>query len=74
MYEIGVPLFKKAEIKIGDKTLTIEADNFAPRNKYVSNVWLNGKLLDHFRFKHAEIAQGGTLRFEMSHKPVLPTN
>jgi predicted alpha-1,2-mannosidase len=72
IYEIGAPLFKKAEIKIGDQTLTIVAENYAPENKYVSKIWLNGKLLDRFRLKHAEIAQGGTLRFEMSNKPVLP--
>jgi predicted alpha-1,2-mannosidase len=74
IYQIGAPLFKKAEVKIGDKRLTIVAENYAPQNKYVSKVWLNGKLLDRFWFKHAEIAQGGTLRFEMSNKPALPTN
>lgn len=74
VYQIGAPLFKKAEVKFGDKTLTILADNYGLQNKYVSKVWLNGKLLDRFWFKHAEIAQGGTLRFEMSNKPVLPTN
>ncbi len=71
VYEIGAPLFKKAEVKIGDKILTIVAENYAPENKYVSKVWLNGKLLDRFQFKHAEIAQGGELRFEMSNKPIL---
>lgn len=69
-YQIGTPLFKKAEIKIGDKLLTIVVDNYSPENKYVSKVWLNDVLLDRFWFKHAEIAQGGTLRFEMSDMPV----
>jgi len=69
LYQIGTPLFKKAEIKIGDKILTILADNYAPQNKYVHRVWLNDVLLNHFTFKHEEIACGGTLRFEMSDKP-----
>ncbi|MDO9341805.1 MAG: GH92 family glycosyl hydrolase [Bacteroidales bacterium] len=69
LYQIGAPLFKKAEIKIGDKLLTIVADNYSPENKYVRKVWLNGVLLDRFWFKHAEIAQGGILRFEMSDMP-----
>ena len=67
-YEIGAPLFKKATIKIGDKMLTIVADNYAPENKYVRKVWLNDVPFDRFWFKHSEIAQGGTLRFEMSEK------
>ena len=68
-YQIGAPLFKKASIKIGDKTLNIVADNYAPKNKYVRKVWLNEVQLDRYWFNHAEIAQGGTLRFEMSDKP-----
>ena len=69
-YQIGASLFKKASIKIGEKTLNIVADNYAPENKYVHRVWLNEVLLDRFWFKHSEIAQGGTLRFEMSDKPL----
>ncbi|MDP2337000.1 MAG: GH92 family glycosyl hydrolase [Bacteroidota bacterium] len=69
IYQIGAPLFKKAEMKIGDKLLTIVADNYAPENKYVRKVWLNGILLDRYWFKHSEIAQGGELCFEMSGKP-----
>ena len=68
LYQIGAPLFEKAEMKIGDKLLTILADNYSSENKYVRKVWLNGNLLDRFWFKHAEIAQGGVLRFEMSDK------
>jgi putative alpha-1,2-mannosidase len=69
VYQIGAPLFKKAEIKIGDKLLTIETTNYSPQNKYVNKVWLNGVLLDRFLFKHSEIVKGGTLRFEMSGQP-----
>ncbi|MCX6225291.1 MAG: glycoside hydrolase family 92 protein, partial [Bacteroidia bacterium] len=72
VYQIGAPLFEKAEMKIGDKLLTIVADNYAPRKKYVRRVWLNDILLDRYWFTHAEIAQGGVLRFEMSEKPGLP--
>ena len=70
IYQIGAPLFRKAEIKIGDKQLTIIADNYFPTYKYVSKVRLNGVVLDRFWLKHSEIAQGGIIRFEMSDKPV----
>ncbi len=69
IYQIGAPLFRKAEIKIGDKRLTVVADKYSPKNIYVKKVWLNDVLLDRFWFKHDEIARGGTLRFEMSENP-----
>jgi len=69
LYQIGTPLFKKASVKIGDQILNIVAENYSPRNKYVRRVWLNDLLLDRYWFKHAEIASGGTLRFEMSDQP-----
>jgi predicted alpha-1,2-mannosidase len=71
VYQFGAPLFKKAEIKMGENVLTVIADNYAPQNKYVSKIWLNEVPLDRFWFRHSEIAQGGTLRFEMSDKPVI---
>jgi predicted alpha-1,2-mannosidase len=71
IYQIGAPLFEKAEMMIGDKTLTIIADNYSPENIYVKKVTLNGNILDRWWFRHSEIAQGGVLRFEMSKDPVI---
>ena len=68
VYQIGSPLFRKATIKIGDKMLTILADNYGLQNKYVRKVWFNEVLLDRYRLTHAEISGGGVLRFEMSDK------
>ena len=69
-YQIGAPLFQKSSIKIGNKILTIIANNFGPENKYVKTVWLNDVLLDRYWLAHSEIAKGGTLRFEMTNLPV----
>ena len=71
-YELGAPLFRKAEIRIGANTLHVVAANYAPENCYVKHVWLNDVLLDRTWFKHAEIAGGGTLRFEMEPTPNVP--
>ena len=71
IYQIGAPLFRKAEIKAGDNVLTIVAENYAPGNKYVRKVWLNDIPLDRFWFKHSEITDGGILRFEMSDTPIV---
>ena len=69
-YQIGAPLFQKSSLKIGDKVLTIIANNYGPENKYVKTVWLNDVLLDRYWLVHSEIAKGGTLRFEMTNLPV----
>lgn len=71
VYQLGAPLFPKAEIKMGGKVLTVVAENYAPENLYVKTVRLNGQLLNRSWFKHAEIADGGTLVFEMSEKPQI---
>ena len=68
VYQIGAPLFPKTEIKMGEKVLTVVAQNYAPGNLYVKNVSLNGRVLDCGWLKHAEIADGGILVFEMSEK------
>lgn len=70
VYQLGAPLFSKAEIKMGDKLLTVVAVNYSPQNKYVKQIWLNDVPLGRYWIKHAEIAQGGVLRFEMSDKPL----
>jgi predicted alpha-1,2-mannosidase len=71
IYQVGAPLFRKAEVKTGDKTLTIITENYAPQNKYVRRLWLNDKQVDRSWLKHSELINGGTLRFEMSSKPCI---
>ncbi len=68
-YELGSPLFDKAEARIGDKMLTVVAENNAQTNVYVQQVFLNGQPLDRTWFTHDEITQGGTLRFVMGSNP-----
>jgi predicted alpha-1,2-mannosidase len=69
IYQIGAPLFRKAEIKTGDKIFTIVADNYALNNKYVRRIWLNDVPLNRYWLRHSEIVNGSILRFEMSDKP-----
>jgi predicted alpha-1,2-mannosidase len=70
-YELGSPLFDKAVVKIDDKLLAISAGNDPVKNRYVSKVVLNGAPLERPSFTHDQIAQGGTLQFEMSPTPVV---
>ncbi len=73
-YELGAPLFKNSIIHLGNKTLQITTENFSSTNRYVSNIWLNGKLVKGTRLRHNEIKDGGILKFEMSQEPVRMVN
>ena len=68
-YELGSPLFEKAEVKLKDKSLVILATNSVANHPYVQKVWLNDTPLDRTWLGHSEIANGGVLRFEMETQP-----
>ncbi len=71
IYQLGSPIFKSAEIKIGTSTLRIKTDNYSKDNIYVEEIYLNDELLNRRWIKHAEIAKGGILRFVMSEQPII---
>jgi putative alpha-1,2-mannosidase len=68
-YQLGAPLFEKAEVKLKDNRLVIVAENYAPSRQYVGKVWLNDTLLDRRWIRHSEIENGGVLRFAMDSEP-----
>jgi len=68
-YQLGAPLFERAEVILKDEPLVILAEDHTPAHPYVDEVWLNDTLLDRTRIRHAEIEQGGVLRFKMSTEP-----
>ena len=68
-YELGAPLFEEAQVSIGGKVLRVVARNYSPDNIYVSKACLNGRVLEKPRFEHKDIAEGGTLEFEMAAQP-----
>lgn len=68
-YQLGAPLFERAEVKLKDRPLVIVAENYAPNHPYVRQVQLNNVPLDRTWLRHAELAAGGVLKFIMSAKP-----
>jgi predicted alpha-1,2-mannosidase len=73
-YVLGTPLFERAKLNVGGKTITIEARRTSPSQKYVQSVALNGKPLDRLWVHHAELvkndlAGGATLTFTMGDQP-----
>lgn len=73
IYQLGTPLFERAEIKLGSARLVVVADNYAPNRSRVKKVWLNDTSLERTWIRHAEIEHGGVLRFEMSPEPAPET-
>lgn len=72
VYLIGTPSYPHVAIDLGGgKRFTIEAENLDGHgvNRYVQSATLNGQPLNQAWFRHAQIAQGGTLRLVMGPKP-----
>ncbi|MGW9685021.1 GH92 family glycosyl hydrolase [Flagellimonas sp. 2504JD1-5] len=74
VYDIGIPLFDKAEVQVGNKkTFTIKK-NGNTDGTFVEAVYLNGKKLDRSYITHKEIASGGELVFTMTSDVDLADN
>ena len=69
-YEIGTPLLPSATLHLdGGKTFRVRAENVSAANLYIQSATLNGKPLERFWIRHAEILAGGELVFQMGSQP-----
>jgi predicted alpha-1,2-mannosidase len=69
-YDVGSPVFDKATIHLKNgKDFVIIAHNTSHENKYVQSIVLNGKPLNQVWFRHADIANGGTMEVIMGDTP-----
>ena len=69
-YTLGSPLFARATLHLADrKTFIIEASGNSPEAVFVRSVSLNGRSHASTGISHAELMQGGSLRFEMAANP-----
>ncbi len=69
-YEIGTPLFEKAELKLSNgKKFRVKANQVSKSNIYIQSVTLDGKPLETSYITHEQIMSGATLVFEMGEKP-----
>lgn len=68
VFDIGVPSFKKASLKVGSKIFLIEATNLSASNKYIQKITLNGKPITNYQITYKSIMQGGVLKFIMGSK------
>jgi len=68
-FVFGSPLFNSADVKVGDKTLSIIAHNNSAENIYIQSVRWNGQPYDKSYIDFKDLQQGGTLEFEMGAYP-----
>jgi predicted alpha-1,2-mannosidase len=69
-WTLGSPRFPRATVHLPNGSdFVIEAEGNSRDHVYVSEVRLNGELLDRLALSHDEVAKGGTLRFTMSDQP-----
>lgn len=66
---IGRPSFPRVELSVQNGTLVLDAPLASPTNIYVQNVTWNGVVLAHPWITQDQIANGGTLHFDMSPQP-----
>ncbi len=70
LYTISSPHFSKAILHLGNgKTLVLTAKHVTDKNIFIQSAKLNGQSIDRSWFRHTEIANGGTLEFEMGNQP-----
>ena len=63
-YVIGSPQVPGATIRLPNgRRLRVQTVNWAPEGKHVRSVSLNGRSLDGWILRHADLLQGGTLTF-----------
>lgn len=74
VFDIGVPSFSSASIKVNGRTFEIRTSGLSPANKYIRSAKLNGKPLSVYQITYAEIMRGGLLEFEMSDTQVNLAN
>ncbi|MFT8312058.1 MAG: GH92 family glycosyl hydrolase [Sporolactobacillus sp.] len=69
-YVIGAPYFKKMTLHLENgKELIISAPKVSNKNKYVQSVSLNGRSLQQTTLSASDLANGGTLVFNMGAQP-----
>ncbi|WP_328530059.1 GH92 family glycosyl hydrolase [Nocardioides sp. NBC_00368] len=67
---LGSPLFTEATLHLeGGKDLVIKAPDNSTENIYVQGVTIDGKAWDKTYVSHKELADGGTIEFDMGPRP-----
>jgi putative alpha-1,2-mannosidase len=70
VYVFGSPLFTRAVLSVGQgRQLVVEAPGNGPDTPYIAAIEWNGRPWTKSWISHADLSQGGTLRFTMAREP-----
>ncbi|MCK5135901.1 MAG: GH92 family glycosyl hydrolase [Bacteroidales bacterium] len=70
LYTIGRPLFDRVEIRVGqEKTFTVVTRNNSAVNRFVQEVYLDGRRQHNLFLYHRDIMNGSTLEIVMGNLP-----
>ncbi len=69
VYVLGVPRFDTAVLRVQSGTFVVRALRERPEDRYVRAVRLNGRPWPLTYIRHADVAAGGELAFEMGPEP-----
>ncbi|MCX3266067.1 glycoside hydrolase domain-containing protein [Pedobacter agri] len=71
VYYLNVPLFPSVTYHLPDgKTFKVETENFSLKNKYIKQVFLNGKPFNKNYITQDDINKGGVLKIVSSANPI----
>ena len=74
IYQIGRPIVNNATIHLENgKRISINCQGQSEANKYLQQVYWNGKLLEEMEISHEQLLQGGLLSYEMGPEPIMRT-
>ena len=69
-YVFGAPLFDRAVVELGNgKNLVVETKRQSPKDKYVQSITFDGKAYSKAWFRHADVANGATIVFQLGNHP-----
>ncbi|WP_143219309.1 glycoside hydrolase domain-containing protein, partial [Actinokineospora bangkokensis] len=68
-YALGSPLFPRTTVRLGTRTLTINAPGNTPHTPYVATLHVNGEPHRHPHIAHTTLTAGATLDYTMSPTP-----
>lgn len=72
VYNIGTPWFKKMTVSLDNgKKIVINAPSKTDANYYIKGILLNGKAHNKLFINYEDLANGGTLNFDLSATPDL---
>jgi len=69
VYVLGVPRFDTAQLRVQGGTFMVRAVRARPTDRYVRAVRLNGQAWPLTYVRHADLAAGGSLEFELGPEP-----